>query len=92
MKLEASKGSVLDDIADSPEQAEELKAKAALMNTLISHIHSLSISNASAAKRFEVPEEHIEHLLLGRISKLDLCSLQSMVALVDDSKAPRGEP
>lgn len=67
-----SKGSVFDDIADTPEEAEELKAMAAIMNDLLEKLEH------STAEKLSMTEEEADHLRAGRMKKFTLGELEEI--------------
>jgi len=69
--------SVWDAIEDTPEEAENMKLRAALMRDLQNHIEARGWKQAEAAEAFRVTQPRISDLLRGKIS---LDTLVNMVA------------
>ena len=67
--------SVWDAIADSPEQAANLRARADLMRQVAAIIHAEKWKQAEAAKRCGVTQPRINDLLRGRVSRFSLDAL-----------------
>ena len=67
--------SVWDAIADSPEQAANLRARAELMRQIAAIIHAGKWKQAEAAKRCGVTQPRINDLLRGRVSRFSLDAL-----------------
>ena len=67
--------SVWDAIADSPEQAANLRARAELMRQVAAIIHAEKWEQAEAAKRCGVTQPRINDLLRGRVSRFSLDAL-----------------
>lgn len=75
--------SVWDALADSPEEAENLKARAQLMMQITEQIKSRGWDLDEAAKRFNAPQHEIQSLLDGHLAKFNLSALEAIaVALV----------
>ena len=68
--------SVWDAIEDTPEGAENMKLRSALMMALQSR--QKGMSQAEAAKLFGVTQPRVSDLLSGRISLFDLDALVNM--------------
>lgn len=67
-----SKGSVFDDIAETPEEAKELKAMAAIMDELLEKLEH------SPAEKLSMTQEEAEHLRAGRMKKFTLGELEEV--------------
>ncbi|MHB1283766.1 MAG: helix-turn-helix domain-containing protein [Metallibacterium scheffleri] len=68
-------GSVWDAIADTPEQAANLRARAALMQQIAAIIEAAGWKQAEAAERCGVTQPRINDLLRGRVSRFSLDAL-----------------
>ena len=67
--------SVWDALADTPEQAAHLRARAELMRQIASIIKSRGWTQAEAAEQAGVTQPRINDLLRGRVSKFSLDAL-----------------
>ncbi len=67
--------SVWDAIADSPEQAANLRARAELMQQIAAIIKEADWTQAEAATRCGVTQPRINDLLRGRVSRFSLDAL-----------------
>lgn len=70
--------SVWDAIEDTPEEAENMKLRSALMTALKSHITRTGMSQAQAAKLFGVTQPRISDLMRGKINLFGLDALVNM--------------
>ena len=68
--------SVWDAIEDTPEEAENMKLRSALMMALKNHLTHTGMSQAQAAQRFGVTQPRISDLMRG---KIDLFSIDALV-------------
>lgn len=68
-------GSVWDAIADTPEQAANLRARAELMQQIAAIIEAGGWKQAEAAERCGVTQPRINDLLRGRVSRFSLDAL-----------------
>jgi len=59
--------SVWDAIEDTPEEAENMKLRAALMMALKKHITSAALSQSQAAQLFGVTQPRVSDLMRGKI-------------------------
>ena len=73
-------GSVFDALADTPEEAANLKARAELMRALSSLVAREGWTQAEAAHRCGVTQPRMNDLLRGRISRFSLDALVNMAA------------
>ena len=71
--------SVWDAIADTPEEAENLKARAALMHHIRARIEKDGLTQTKAAALYGVTQPRISDLLRG---KIDLFSLDMLVVML----------
>ncbi len=67
--------SVWDAIADTPEQAANLRARAELMHKIEAHLKKHDWTQAEAASRCGVTQRRINDLLRGRMSRFSLDAL-----------------
>ncbi|HEY1722246.1 MAG TPA: XRE family transcriptional regulator [Magnetospirillaceae bacterium] len=71
--------SVWDAIEDTPEEAENMKLRSALMSALRQYIEDVGLSRAEVAKLLDVTEPRLSDLLRGKISLFGLDTLVNMV-------------
>jgi predicted XRE-type DNA-binding protein len=71
--------SVWDALEESPETAENLKIRAALMQELSAFIERSGLTQAQAARRFGVTQPRISDLTRG---KIDLFSIDTLVNML----------
>ena len=71
--------SVWDALEESPEAAENLKIRAALMRELSAFIERSGLTQAQAARRFGVTQPRISDLTRG---KIDLFSIDMLVNML----------
>ncbi len=72
--------SVWDAIETSPEEAQSMKLRSALMMALQEHISRAKLSQAQAAKLFGVTQPRISNLMRGKIDLFALDTLVNMAA------------
>lgn len=72
--------SVWDAIADTPEEAANLRVRAELMEQITALIKGNSWTQANAAKRSGVTQPRINDLLRGRISRFSLDALVNIAS------------
>lgn len=72
--------SVWDAIADTPEQAANLRARADLMHKIADLIKSKGLKQIEAASRCKVTQPRINDLLNGRVSRFSLDALVNIAA------------
>jgi len=70
--------SVWDAIADTPEEAENMKLRSTLMIALKNHITRSGMSQAQAAKLCGVTQPRISDLMRGKINLFGLDALVNM--------------
>ena len=75
MSKPESYASVWDAIADTPEQAANLRARADLMHKIEAHLKKHDWTQAEAASRCGVTQPRINDLLRGRLSRFSLDAL-----------------
>ena len=74
--------SVWDAIADSPEEAANLKLRSLLMDAIKAYIDQEKLTQEEAAKRLGVTRSRVSELVNGRISKFTIDKLVNMAARV----------
>jgi predicted XRE-type DNA-binding protein len=67
--------SVWDALADTPEQAANLRARAALMRQITAIVKQSNWTQAEAAQRCGVTQPRMNDLLRGRVSRFSLDAL-----------------
>lgn len=67
--------SVWDALADTPEQAANLRARAELMQKIAGIVKKNRWTQAEAAKRCSITQPRINDLLRGRVSRFSLDAL-----------------
>ncbi len=72
--------SVWDAIADTPEEAENMKLRSTLMLALKEHIVRREISQAQAAKLLGLTQPRVSDLMRGKIHLFALDALVNMAA------------
>ena len=72
--------SVWDAIEDTPEEAESLKLRSALMIALKERIAAAGVSQSQAAKLFGVTQPRVSDLIRGKINLFGLDTLVNMAA------------
>lgn len=74
--------SIWDAIADSSEEAANLKLRSQLMDILAAYIRNEGITQKEAALRFGIPRSRVSELVNDRISKFTIDKLVNMAARV----------
>lgn len=72
--------SVWDAIEDTPEEAENMKLRSALLSTLKDYLTRTGMSQAQAAKLFGVTQPRISDLMRGKINLFGLDALVNMAS------------
>lgn len=72
--------SVWEDIADSPEEAENLRVRAALMRAIRSRVTEIGWSQTTAAQNLGLTQPRLSDLYRGKISKFSLDALVDIAA------------
>ena len=72
--------SVWNAIEDTPEEAENMKLRSALMSALKNHISRAGLSQAQAAKLLGVTQPRVSDLMRGKINLFGLDALVNMAA------------
>ena len=75
MSKSESYASVWDAIADTPEQAANLRARAELMQKIATRLRQHDWTQGEAARRCGVTQPRINDLLRGRVSRFSLDAL-----------------
>ena len=75
-----SYANVWDALADTPEEAANLRMRAALMRQIAELVRSKGWTQAEAAERCGVTQPRINDLLRGRISRFSLDALVNLAA------------
>ncbi len=70
--------SVWDAIEDTPQEAENMKLRSALMTALKSHLAQAKMSQAQAARLFGVTQPRVSDLMRGKINLFGLDALVNM--------------
>lgn len=73
--------SVWDALADSPEQAANLRARAELMDAIAAHVRRRGWTQAEAARRCGVTQPRMNDLLRGRLSRFSLDALVNLATV-----------
>jgi len=74
--------SVWDAIADAPEQAANLRARAELMQKIAAIVAASGWTQAEAARRCGVTQPRMNDLLRGRVSRFSLDALVNIVTAI----------
>jgi predicted XRE-type DNA-binding protein len=72
--------SVWDAIEDTPEAAENMRLRSALMRALKSHISRTGLNQSQAAKLLGVTQPRVSDLMRGKIELFALDALVNMAA------------
>lgn len=70
--------SVWDAIEDTPEEAENMKLRSILLTALKNHLTRTGMSQAQAAKLFDVTQPRVSDLVRGKINLFGLDALVNM--------------
>lgn len=73
-------GSILEELADDPAEAMQLRLKSQLMNAIISHINAEGLTKDNAATIMQIQPRHVEDVCNGRIDKMTIDLLVAMAA------------
>lgn len=74
--------SVWDAIADSPEEAANLKLRSQLMDAIKAYIDQEKLTQEEAAKQLGVTRPRVIELVNGRVSKFTIDRLVNMAARI----------
>jgi len=80
MKNEQKFASVWDAIEDTPAEAENMKLRSTLMMNLKNFIVSAGLSQADAAKLFNITQPRVSDLMRGKINLFGIDALVNMAA------------
>lgn len=80
MEMTMSSGNVFSDLGFSPEEAENLKVRSALMGSLRTLIESRGLKQTEAADLFGVTQPRISDLVRGKIELFSIDALVNMLA------------
>jgi predicted XRE-type DNA-binding protein len=80
MKDEQTFDSVWDAIADTPEEAENLKVRSQLMIELRKQVEARKLSQGDAAKLMGVTQPRVSDLLRGKIERFSIDMLVNMAS------------
>lgn len=72
---------VWDALEDTPEEAENMKLRSALMMALKEHITRRGLNQSQAAKLFGVTQPRVSDLLRGKINLFGLDALVNMATV-----------
>ena len=78
MKKAAEYASVWDAVADTPEEAANLRARAELMQQIEAIVMKAGWTQSEAARRCGVTQPRMNDLLRGRVSRFSLDALVNM--------------
>jgi predicted XRE-type DNA-binding protein len=82
MKKVKSYGSVWDALADSPQQAANLRARAELIQQIAAIVKKRGWTQVEAARRCGVTQPRINDLLRGRVSRFSLDALVNIATAI----------
>ena len=80
--MSKSYASVWDAIADTPEQAANLRARAELMQKIAAIVKESGWTQVEAADRCGVTQPRINDLLRGRVSRFSLDALVNIATVI----------
>jgi predicted XRE-type DNA-binding protein len=72
--------SVWDAIEDTPEEAENMKLRSALMMVIEQYVHGKKLTQTEAAKVFGVTQPRMSDLMRGKVSQFSLDTLVTMAS------------
>ena len=75
--------SVWDALADTPEEADNLRLRSQLMRILVKTVRAWDLSQKDAARRLHVTQPRLSELLNGKIDKFSLDALVNLLANAD---------
>ena len=82
MTHEVTTGSVFDDLNFDPGEAEQLKLKAALFDTIIDYIQQNKLTQQQAADQMNVQRSRIGDICRGKTAGFTIDALVAMAARV----------
>jgi predicted XRE-type DNA-binding protein len=71
---------VWDAIEDTPEEAENMRLRSALMMALKAHLARVGLNQSQAAKLFGITQPRVSDLMRGKINLFGLDALVNMAA------------
>ena len=74
---------VWDALADSPEEAENLRIRAQLIRALVAAVEAWEVTQKEAAERLQVTQPRLNDLLKGKLDKFSLDALVNLLAGAD---------
>lgn len=74
---------VWEALVDTPQEAENLRARSQLLRALTQTVKAWDLSQKEAAKRLGVTQPRLSDLLQGKIDKFSLDALVNMLAGAD---------
>ena len=83
MKRVKTYDSVWDALADTPEQADNLRARAELMQQIAAIVKKRGWTQMEAARQCGVTQPRINDLLRGRVSRFSLDALVNIATAID---------
>ncbi|MBA6113779.1 MULTISPECIES: helix-turn-helix domain-containing protein [Pseudomonas] len=75
--------SVWDALADTPEEADNLRLCSQLMRILVKTVRAWDLPQKDAARRLHVTQPRLSELLNGKIDKFSLDALVNLLANAD---------
>ncbi|MFJ4385002.1 helix-turn-helix domain-containing protein [Pseudomonas sp. NPDC089408] len=75
--------SVWDALADTPEEADNLRLRSQLMRILVKTVRTWELPQKDAARRLHVSQPRLSELLNGKIDKFSLDALVNLLANAD---------
>ncbi|MEK1942022.1 MAG: XRE family transcriptional regulator [Pseudomonas sp.] len=72
--------SIWDALADSPQEAENLRLRAQLMRALAEAVNNWGMTQKDAAQRLQLTQPRLNDLLKGKVDKFSLDALVNMLA------------
>ncbi len=72
--------SIWDAISDTPQEAENMKLRSALIIALSEHIRQLNLPQREVAKKFGLTQPRMSDLLTNKITKFSLDALVEIAA------------
>ncbi|WP_085615490.1 MULTISPECIES: helix-turn-helix domain-containing protein [unclassified Pseudomonas] len=75
--------SVWDALADTPEEADNLRLRSQLMRILVKTVRAWDLPQKDAARRLHVTQPRLSELLNGKIDKFSLDAMVNLLANAD---------
>ena len=73
-------GSILEELAEDPVEAMQLRLKSRLMNAIIDYINENGLTQGKAADVMQVQRTRVNDVCNGRIDKMTIDALVAMAA------------